>query len=105
MSKRAPIAARTASGQPRPDEDETVTIAPSGMSSAASLALSTLGLAIDQPRLAMEVSRPALAASIAARANANEQMPSSPVAAGAPPPAGAARKNPSQRPQRISCLS
>ena len=29
------------------DEDETVTIAPSGMSSAASLALSTLGLAID----------------------------------------------------------
>src|SRR5450755_4578715 len=93
MSKRAPIAARTASGQARPDEDETVTIAPYGMSSAASLALSTLGLAIDQPWLAMEVSRPALAASLAARANANEQMPSSPVAAGAPTPAVASWKS------------
>src|SRR6266849_5789441 len=46
VSKRVPIAARTASGQPKADEDETVTIAPSGMSSAASLAASTLGLAI-----------------------------------------------------------
>src|SRR5450755_2470555 len=46
LSKRAPIAARTASGQPRPDEDETVTTAPSGMSAAAALTARTLGLAI-----------------------------------------------------------
>ena len=34
----APIAARTASGQPRPDEDETVTMASSPISSAANRA-------------------------------------------------------------------
>ena len=45
-SKRAPIAASVASGQPRPDEEETVTMAPSGMSRAASLAEMTFGLAI-----------------------------------------------------------
>jgi hypothetical protein len=42
-SKRRPIAARTASGQPRPEEEETVTIASSGIRAAASSAVRTRG--------------------------------------------------------------
>src|SRR3954454_24604474 len=39
--KRSPMAARTASGQPRPDDDDTVMTTSSGISSAASAALRT----------------------------------------------------------------
>src|ERR1700683_5477828 len=46
VSKRAPIAASVASGHPSADEDDTVTMAPSGMRRAASAAETTLGLAI-----------------------------------------------------------
>ena len=37
-SNRAPIAASTLSGQPRPEEEETVTTAPSGIRAAAASA-------------------------------------------------------------------
>ena len=50
-SKRRPMAASTASGQPRPEEDDTVTTAPSGMSPAASSAVITRGKAIVVVRL------------------------------------------------------
>ena len=42
-SKRAPIAASVASGHPSPDEEETVTTAPSGMRRAASACGNDLG--------------------------------------------------------------
>src|SRR5277367_1670726 len=44
-SNRTPSASSTASGHPSADEDETVTMAPSGISATASEAARTLGLA------------------------------------------------------------
>src|SRR4051812_33139954 len=45
-AKRSPMAASTASGQPRPLEELTVSVAPSGTSAAASIAARTLGRAM-----------------------------------------------------------
>ena len=90
-SKRAPIAASVASGHPSADEDETVTIAPSGMRRAASAAEITFGLAMAVFTRSNRsgVSAPERAAASAEIATLKDLIPSSPVAEGAPRPATA----------------
>ena len=90
-SKRAPIAASIASGQPSADEDETVTIAPSGMRRAASAAEMTFGLAMAVLKRSGRwgFRRPSAPRPRAEIATLKDLTPSSPVAAGAPRPATA----------------
>ena len=83
-AKRSPIAASTASGQPRPLDELTVTTAPSGISAAASRgreylhACHRLSPAPSRPR-----SRRSRSAALrTAIAVASDHTPSSPVAAG-----------------------
>ena len=91
-SKRRPMAASVASGQPRPEAADTVRTAPSGISAAASSTVMTLGNGMRQRPVSIATSRPVRAAASAASAKARERMPSSPVAAGGPRPATASSK-------------
>ncbi len=83
-SKRAPIAASTASGQPSAEEEETVTTAPSGISRAASAAERMRGGPWIRSR--WPVSRCVRAASSVDSATLSDLTPSSPVAAGCASP-------------------
>src|SRR5690349_21240682 len=53
-SNLAPIAASMASGHPRAEDEETVTMAPSGMRRAASVAVRTLALAMRASNLQID---------------------------------------------------
>src|SRR5579863_1901775 len=84
-SNRSPTAFNTASGQPSPEDDDTVTMAPSGMRRAASEAEITFCLDILPHILrSIGVATPERAASRTERATLRDLTPSSPVADGAP---------------------
>ena len=97
------MACNTASGQPSPDEDDTVTTAPSGMHIAASIADTCLSIC-QSPPYSTAVRRPVAAASATALATASDLTPSTPSADGRPCPLTASAKRCSARSYRLCAL-